>query len=424
MNVIRALSSFVSIQSDTRIERGLEPGSDLEVDSDCESESNDDQSTTSESSFRYLRFKRESPEEESRCSSPSSDSSSAFDFPLLDNCPAIVLEAPSRSFSSLDFPYSSEPPREATPPPYMVPSQSFPVNTLPPEILCMTFALATQFDSRTALSVLLTCKYWHKLFIHDPTAWSYVSLQKRSKSLPAAAVNTILERSRNTPLHVSHFPPGRSLWEKTDYNVTPAFSMHSCTIGGIRQLENHLFRIVNLNISVPARFIPSSWLLLHPAPELRFLSLCVIDIGRPPDPYMTVLPSLFGSNSPKLEVLQMEACRLPWCEESYPSTLRELAIDLRVGTYGTYQPDDPEGSRQIEGRGFKLIHPNDRSLPAALKPFSSRLQILSLIDCWDMRETSIDASEDRVELPNLHSLRLERTLIDRSALGFGDEAGH
>ncbi|KAH8101891.1 hypothetical protein BXZ70DRAFT_84501 [Cristinia sonorae] len=82
-----------------------------------------------------------------------------------------------------------------------------PLVTLPPELLMCTFLIivrATKLHKRWKMSTRLAsvCRYWRDVALQVPTLWNSVTIDNHTSRRDPAMIQTLLARSKNTPLHL------------------------------------------------------------------------------------------------------------------------------------------------------------------------------------------------------------------------------
>ncbi|KAH9970186.1 hypothetical protein BGW80DRAFT_1461460 [Lactifluus volemus] len=162
---------------------------------------------------------------------------------------------------------------------------SRPVNKLPPEILFQVFVLVG--SGPAILPLTQVCGWWRAIALSSPTLWSVIG--ERARLVPL-----FLERSQNSPLHVSGV----------------------ITSSGDRQfldclpyLKSTIHRVISFEAEFRARLDNPFTCLEYAAPALERLS-----ITAPPHTSMLTsqtLYTLFAGGMPSLRELMLDRC-LPW----------------------------------------------------------------------------------------------------------------
>jgi F-box-like len=175
---------------------------------------------------------------------------------------------------------------------------SRPVNKFPPEILLQVFGLVG--SGPAILPLAQVCSWWRAIALSSSTLWSVIG--ERARLVPL-----FLERSQNSPLHVSGMVTGHG--DRQFLDCLP-------------YLKSTIHRVISFEAEFRARPDDPFACLEYAAPALERLSI----IAPPHTSMLTpqTLYTLFAGGMPSLRELMLERC-LPW-----PSCLSPTLTSLTL----------------------------------------------------------------------------------------------
>ena len=159
------------------------------------------------------------------------------------------------------------------------------MNKLPPEILLQVFGLVG--SGPAILPLAQVCSWWRAIALSSSTLWSVIG--ERARLVPL-----LLERSQNSPLHVSGVVTRHG--DRQFLDCLP-------------YLKPTIHRVISFEVELRARLDNPFTCLEYAAPALE--RLCII---APPHISMLTpqeLHMLFAGGMPSLRELMLERC-LPW----------------------------------------------------------------------------------------------------------------